>query len=48
MSYLEEYLDKVQNLPLDVNRYLRMIKELDIRLSSAQIKLDDIQEDYLQ
>jgi len=35
MSYLEEYLDKVQNLPLDVNRYLRMIKELDIRLSSA-------------
>ena len=42
MSYLEEYLDKVQNLPLDVNRYLRMIKELDIRLSSAEIKLDDI------
>jgi hypothetical protein len=45
--YLEEYLDKVNYLPVDVNRYLNLIKQLDIRVNSAQAKLEKLQEDYL-
>lgn len=29
MSYLEEFFDKLTYLPNDVNRYLRLIKELE-------------------
>lgn len=29
MSYLEDFFDKLTYLPTDVNRYLRLIKDLD-------------------
>jgi hypothetical protein len=35
MSFLEEYIDKQFTLPVDVNRYLRLIKELDLRFIKA-------------
>lgn len=31
MSYLDEYLDKIAGLPIEINRELRLIKELDYR-----------------
>lgn len=29
MSYLEDFFDKLTYLPTDVNRYLRLVKDLD-------------------
>jgi hypothetical protein len=48
MSHLDEYLDKVQNLPIDVNRYLRLIKEFDLRLESEKLILQELQDSFLQ
>ncbi|EWS74604.1 PHD-finger protein (macronuclear) [Tetrahymena thermophila SB210] len=47
MSQLEEYLEKINHLPIDVNRQLRLIKELDIRIQEGSRKLQELQEEYL-
>lgn len=41
MSYLEDFFDKLTYLPIDVNRHLRFIKELDDKYTSRKnTKLD--------
>jgi len=40
MSFLEEYLEGVVATPIDVNRCVRLIKELDIRFSEVNAKLE--------
>lgn len=47
MSQLEEYLEKINHLPIDVNRQLRLIKELDLRIQEDSRKLQELQEEYL-
>jgi hypothetical protein len=37
MSYLEDFLEKSTDLPIDVNRHLKLIRELD-QMSNDKLK----------
>ncbi|KAL4452907.1 hypothetical protein ABPG74_002472 [Tetrahymena malaccensis] len=48
MSYLDDYIEKIHYLPLEVNRNLRLIQELDRRASRARELLEQFQQDLLK
>jgi len=47
MSYLEEYLEKISYLPIDINRNLRLIKELDTKAQTLTARLEELQNNYI-
>jgi len=46
MSYLEDFIEKLGSLPIDVNRGLRLMKELDGRFHNSNQRLVELQEEY--
>lgn len=44
---LEEYIESIAGLPIDVNRNLRLMRELDIKYQHLNSKLEDSQSAYL-
>ena len=46
-TYLDEFMDKMYLIPNDVNRYLRLIRNLDKRAESFQISLNQTQAKFL-
>ena len=45
-SYLEDFIEKLGSLPIDVNRGLRLLKELDGRFRDSNQRLVELQEEY--
>jgi hypothetical protein len=46
-TYLDEFMDKMYLVPNDVNRYLRLIRNLDKRAENVQLSLNQIQSKFL-
>jgi len=45
-SYLEDFVEKIGSLPIDINRGLRLIRELDARFQNSNSRLVELQDEY--
>lgn len=45
-SYLEDFVEKIGALPIDINRGLRLIRELDLQFQNTNSKLIELQDEY--
>jgi vacuolar-type H+-ATPase subunit I/STV1 len=47
MSRLKDFLESVSGIPIDVNRNMRLMRELDYKFAKTKEKLENLQNSYL-